>query len=149
MLILNRDKALYPNFAQFVQQELAARVLSDKAEKVWQAFKRHAQISDSLARKVLIDSTVGPLVRVADLREIPGEPQMGWFPNQHPDWVLIDESLVKQFEADSGRKDMQRKIEVTVLHEVVHWGDFRDGQHAVSEAGYAFERDAYGDRPRR
>ena len=144
MLMLNQDKTKYPNFAQFVQHDLGARIISGDAQKVWRAFTRHAQITEGLARKVLTDPTAGPLVRVAELGTVEGRTVLGWFSNEHPDWVFIDESLVKKFEVDAKRREAQQSIEAKVLHEVVHWGDFRDGQHSASEAGTAFEIEAYG-----
>ena len=44
---------------------------------------------------------------------------------------------------------MHLLVESSLLHEMVHWGDWADGKVAGLEAGKAFERAAYGKDVRR
>ena len=40
---------------------------------------------------------------------------------------------------------MHRLMEATLLHELVHWGDWQDGKDQDGEEGNLFEIAAYGE----
>lgn len=59
--------------------------------------------------------------------------------------VYLAKSICERFEKkDSTNPKMHKLIESTLLHEMVHWGDYKDGKDQVGEEGKAFEKAAYG-----
>lgn len=64
------------------------------------------------------------------------------FPNR----VYLTKTVCDKFEnSDSNNVLMHLLIESTLLHEMVHWGDHKDGvDQALIEEGKEFEKEAYG-----
>jgi hypothetical protein len=62
--------------------------------------------------------------------------------------VRVDELIFREFEADRGVAHAAAGrvyvLGVTILHELVHWGDDRDGVDREDEEGEEFERLVYG-----
>jgi len=134
----------YPKLAMWICNELP-RV--NKKPKVLKAFQRYAELSDA-ASLLAINHGHPPEV---DWRHIPtanGE----FIGKKWPDTVFIAKTICDRFEgSDADRRDprMHLLVESTLLHEIVHWGDWADGKVAGFEAGKAFEREAYGGDVRR
>ena len=68
-----------------------------------------------------------------------------------PNDTYIDDTIINKFEkyynssADAAvRHKAELLVESTILHEMVHWGDHKDGVDQDGEEGKAFERAAYG-----
>ena len=64
-----------------------------------------------------------------------------------PDRVYLAKSICDRFKDNpSERSDARMEIllESTLLHELVHWGDNKDGRDQTGEEGKAFEIAAYG-----
>jgi len=71
---------------------------------------------------------------------------------KYPDTVFIAMDICDRFqrsEADAKDPRMHLLVESTLLHEIVHWGDWTNGKVASFEAGKAFEKAAYGKDIRR
>ena len=59
--------------------------------------------------------------------------------------VYLAKSICEKFEkSDAKNTNMHILIESTLLHEMVHWGDWKDGIDQVGEEGAMFEKAAYG-----
>ena len=142
MLILNRDQTAFPRLTAFVHEELDERVQAN--ERVWSAFLAHGQFTEETGRRVLSDHVWGPILRIADLGHFRGKKILGWFAHQFPDWIFLDDALVRQFEKDWHLETAKLTLEAKVLHELVHWGDDQDGVDRAGEEGAEFERLIYG-----
>lgn len=63
------------------------------------------------------------------------------FPNR----IYLAKDICEKFEAsDFADPKMHKLVESTILHEMVHWGDWKDGKDQAGEEGKAFEITAYG-----
>lgn len=136
--MLTQDIFSYPRLAFFVRRHLRDRLTSN--EKTWSAFRKHGDFS-------IIDSLVAvgweldsPLLITESL----GKRYNGRFYPSKPNHIYIDQEIAQRFEADYNRIDAQHFVESTILHEIVHWGDHKDGHHKPPEAGIDFEIAAYG-----
>lgn len=86
----------------------------------------------------------GPVVKVANLIGALGE----FTPDVGSNEIRVDAKLVAEFErngafrnAKAGRVSL---MGVTILHELIHWGDDQDGIDRPGEEGEEFERKIYG-----
>jgi hypothetical protein len=65
--------------------------------------------------------------------------------SRFPDRVYLAKSICDKFEkTDSNNSKMHILVESTLLHEMVHWGDWKDGIDQAGEEGKMFEHAAYG-----
>ena len=89
----------------------------------------------------------GPQITVKNLSRAYGE----FTPNVGSNEIRIDLSLVREFEMGKGRRVVRAGniylVGVTLLHELVHWGDDQDGIDRPGEEGEEFERRVYGSIP--
>jgi len=107
-------------------------------KQVWEAFREFSELPDADARQALSFGT-DPLVFI---KPLPGA--NGFFDERKPSRVLFADKLVRRFEADAKNADLQRAVEAKLLHEMVHWGDHKDGIDQPGEEGENFELAAYG-----
>ncbi len=114
---------------------------------------RHSQLSEAAANSAL---TLGSLPTI-DCRAMvqtpqkrkPGHMLNGQFDHRYKNTVFIALSVCDSIEKSGIYEDpetMRLMIERTVLHEMVHWGDLKDGTSLPGEAGREFEKEAYGGR---
>ncbi len=61
-----------------------------------------------------------------------------------PNSIALAKEVAVIFESNANDAAWQLLVESTVLHELVHWGDWKDGKDQPGEEGKAFERAAYG-----
>ena len=90
----------------------------------------------------------GPTVTVVPNLMCAGVKSYGCF-RSGKDELRIDEAMVDDFEAGKGRvKNSSGKrvflVGATLLHELTHWADAKDGKDNPVEEGDAFERAIYG-----
>ena len=134
----------YPRLAMWICNELPR--VKDKP-KVLKAFQRYAELSEGAALRAIVHGNLPEI----EFRHIPtanGE----FIGKKWPDTVFIAKTICDRFEgSDADRRDprMHLLVESTLLHEIVHWGDWADGKVAGFESGKAFEREAYGGDVRR
>lgn len=87
---------------------------------------------------------MGPQIRIANLGNASGE----FTPNTKTNEIRLNKKLVEDFEKGKGiRKARAGKVYlvgVTLLHELIHWGDDQDGIDRPGEEGEEFERLVYG-----
>jgi hypothetical protein len=131
-------KESYPSLAKWIEENLLARVLSKP--RVLKAFIKYSELS---AWHALWAVSVGP-VPVIHARVMPGA--NGEFEGgAAPDNVYLSTEICERFEKkDSKEARMHLLIESTLLHEMVHWGDWKDGVDQADEEGKNFEKEAYG-----
>jgi hypothetical protein len=87
----------------------------------------------------------GPVLRVVPLVGACGE----FTPNIHSNEIRISNILVRNFENGRGGHRIARGrnvhvVGVTILHELIHWGDDQNGIDRPGEEGEEFERAVYG-----
>jgi hypothetical protein len=64
-----------------------------------------------------------------------------------PNTVYLAKEICEKFEnspTDAADPRMHLLLESTILHEMVHWGDWKDGVDQPPEEGKEFEKEAYG-----
>jgi hypothetical protein len=87
---------------------------------------------------------IGPSIKITDLVGAFGE----FTPETGSQEIRIDRRLVEEFEAGKGRRTARAGnvflVGVTLLHELTHWADDRDGIDRAGEEGEEFERAMYG-----
>lgn len=115
--------------------------------KVFRAFQQYAELNEKVAQRALQPGTP-PEIDRRHIATANGE----YLGRKYPGTVFIAISICDRFErwpADARDPRMHQLVESTLLHEMVHWGDWADGKVAEFEAGKAFERAAYGKDVRR
>ncbi len=133
--MLIRDQLDYPKVAGWVRHELPH--IPEKPT-VWKAFKKHGQLNSFVALQAINWRDESPLLRIKPLGS-----DNGAFDPNHPDWIMLAQEVATRFETDHTRAEAQLLLESTILHELVHWGDHRDGHDQAGEEGKAFEQEAY------
>ena len=84
--------------------------------KVWNALKDHGQFSsEEDARATLKEDTL-PFIFVEKME------WLGRFNPRKPKTISISDKLVEDYGQDSDNQEKKRKVEATVLHELVHCG---------------------------
>jgi hypothetical protein len=115
--------------------------------KVFRAFQQYAELNEKVAQRALQHGNP-PEIDRRHIATANGE----YLGRKYPGTVFIAISICDRFErwpADARDPRMHQLVESTLLHEMVHWGDWADGKVAEFEAGKAFERAAYGKDVRR
>jgi hypothetical protein len=128
----------YPNLSAWIERNIPKVKTKPKA---WAALLRFGEFSPADATRA-ITSGNHPVVRWAPLRP----KTLGMYLNTNS--IYLAKKLCDELENNISDPDAQYMLEAIVLHETVHWGDYRDGKHQTHEAGYAFESNAYGHRYR-
>jgi hypothetical protein len=116
--------------------------------RIWDAFREFGQLSEHEATRAL---TWGqdPIVRFVRL----GAQKLGLFVPSAPNAVLVSYAVADAYERAPGLRTNQLCLEALVLHEMVHWGDWRHDRTSRPDrvqgslrldAGDQFEVAAYG-----
>jgi Membrane proteins related to metalloendopeptidases len=137
--------AKFPALGHWLRNELPLLPNDPAKAHVWDWFKYYAQIDDATARDALAPEAIRcPALIVADLGD-----SNGCFLPDRPNEIQLARDIAVRFEADSRNPVMKQFLESTVLHELVHWGDQRDGLLdggvGDEERGRRFEVSAYGE----
>jgi Metallopeptidase toxin 3 len=133
---MSRLEEKYPKLAKWIIDELP-KVKSNG--KVWSAFVTYSELSDKARYAVMphyhpyIDYKV-----MLDLGRFDGP--------KAPSTIYLAKSLCERFESKDWKlAKMHRLMEATLLHELVHWGDWQDGKDQDGDEGELFELKAYGE----
>jgi hypothetical protein len=127
----------YPKLTDWIEKNMPK--VKSKA-KVWAAFKKYAELDAKKAACALQKGHM-PEVHSGIMPGANGEFRGSTFPNR----VYLARAICKRFEEkDSKKRKMHILVESTLLHEMVHWGDWKDGKDQPGEEGKAFEKAAYG-----
>ncbi|MDH3496964.1 MAG: hypothetical protein OER21_09385 [Gemmatimonadota bacterium] len=135
---------VYPQTANWLRQARDTIPRRDGGQ-IWRAFLRYGQFTPHEATRVLTWGE-GPFVRIVRLKKL------GLFVPQAPTAVMISRSLARAYERAPRVRRNQLALEAIVLHELVHWGDWRDGIEQPDvrrgrtrlDVGDQFEVAAYG-----
>ncbi len=110
--------------------------------KVFKAFQKYAGFKEEVAERALKHGNPPTI----SFTHMPGS--NGRFLTEQPNTVFWATAICERFKnSEAIRSDnrMHLLIESTILHEMVHWGDWMDGELQAGEPGAAFEKEAYGE----
>lgn len=136
----------YPNLAALCRDDMRTFLGKDG---VLNAFTQFGQMTEDQARSSVTWLQPPKL----EVRAHPdGLKGIGWFnENIAADTVFLTNEFADLFREDFANANTRNVAMIAVLHELVHWGDFRkDGQHLDEvtserlEAGNEFEDTAFG-----
>lgn len=134
------DVRRYPKFAHYVKNDLPKII---RVPSITQAMNSIAQLNRAKFQLAL-SWNANPSIKITNLVGALGE----FTPNIGSNEIRLDTSIITDFEAGRGRKVARAGnvylVGVTLLHELVHWGDDQDGIDRPGEEGNEFERLAYG-----
>ncbi|MBK1716054.1 hypothetical protein [Thiocystis violacea] len=141
MKMQNVDITRYPKFALYVKKSIPT-IMESKA--IVRAMQEIGQLDRATLQRA-VKWGEGPDIQVVVLAGAYGE----FTPDTNSNEIRINKGLVEDFEAGRGvRKTKSGKnvylVGVTLLHELVHWGDDKDGIDRAGEEGEEFERRVYG-----
>ena len=140
MRMLPADVRQYPKLAFYVKINLP-QVMNVPA--IVREMNRIGNINKIQLRSALTWGR-GPQIKVTNLTGAYGEFSPGIKSNE----LRINIALVTDFENGKGRRIARAGniylIGVTLLHELVHWGDDQNGIDRAGEEGEEFERSVYG-----
>ena len=141
----------YPELRKFIRGSLLKRAKTNA--KTWRAFKKFGELSESRAQTALTVPTgicgyfktwfydYTPRLEVEQLK---GQTYGVFRGSKNDSKIIIDKDLAAAFEKNPNSADWQKVVEATLLHEAVHWGDWKDGKDRKGEEGMSFEKAAYG-----
>lgn len=143
MKMANADVTSYPRFAYYVRNNIPEVI---NVRSIVNAMRQIGQLDRASLQRAL---TWGeePTINITTL----ANGTYGEFtPGSGSNEIRIHRGLVDDFE--TGRPQRQQTssggrvyfIGVVLLHELVHWGDDRDGIDRPGEEGKEFERVVYG-----
>lgn len=134
------DITSYSKFSYYVKNDIPKLM---GVPSIVLAMNKTGQINKAKLR-VALGWNSGPQIKITNLVGAYGE----FTPNKKSNEIRIDLKLVKEFEAGKGKKVARAGsvylLGVTLLHELVHWGDDQDGVDRPGEEGAEFEHLIYG-----
>jgi len=140
MRMLNSDIKKYPKLSYYVKVNMP-QVLN--VSSLVNAMNKIGNINRTQLREALSWGR-GPQIKITKLASAYGE----FSPNSKSNELRIDTDLVKDFEKGKGTKVARAGnvylVGVTLLHELIHWGDDQNGIDRKGEEGSEFERLVYG-----
>jgi hypothetical protein len=140
MKMSNADILTYPKFAKYVRYELHKVA---KVPAIARAFQTIGQLN-SVSLKNALKWGQGPDIKITALVGALGE----FTADSHSNEIRIKTHLVQDFEAGLDLRlvpgGQAHLAGVTLLHELVHWGDDQDGVDRAGEEGEEFETTVYG-----
>ncbi len=127
----------YPKLAAWIEEEFPKVV---NKPKIWNAFVKYSELG---ATRAVWAVTPGYQPEVG-WKVMPGKNGSYSF-ERNPYRVFLAKRLCDEFEqAKVLTAKLIEKVESTLLHEFVHWGDEKDGIDQKGEEGRKFEVEAYG-----
>ncbi len=135
------ERVLYSELKDFVKTELP-KIKNNK--KTWKAFLKYSEFQGRWFGDTLAAWALGwgsnPRIGAKDL-----DGAFGLFNGpKEADVIYVDKDLAVRFKKDSKKPAAKLLMEATILHEMVHWGDHKDGKDQPPEEGDEFEKAAYG-----
>lgn len=137
MKLSSEIKKTYPKLSGWIEKNIPK--VRNKP-KVWRAFVQYSELTDAKALNAISMGHM-PEIYFDKMPNSNGQYRGSKF----PDRVFLAKEICERFEkVDSKSEGIKILVESTLLHEMVHWGDFKDGKDQPGEEGKAFEREAYG-----
>lgn len=134
--LYRRQQLDYPKLTRYLKHELPA--ISDN-EKIWNAFKEYGEFNQHNALRVVNWEITSPMMLVTHL-----DNAYGAFRPASPNRIMISNLVADGFHDHSDGIYERLLLESTILHELVHLGDFVDRIDQQGEEGKRFEIAAYG-----
>lgn len=129
----------YPRAALWIRFNIPTVIFKTR---VFEAFKEYAELNTVTATLALTHGTP-PLIDYEVMPNANGK----FRGSSSPNTVFLAKSILERYENnEADRKDprMHLLLESTILHEMCHWGDWKDGHDHPLEEGKEFEKAAYG-----
>ena len=137
----------FPKLQRFLHFRMPLTPVDDF--RVWKIFLRHSQLSPQEGWQVV---NWGKLPYL-EVKELPKN-VYGMFQTKNPDSIAIATCVAEKFDADFGDFSKRQKalffLRAILLHELVHWGDWRadnvqsdKGRPHDDDAGRRFEEEAF------
>lgn len=131
----------YPRTIEFLRRDLVG--LTVQNQKIWNAFCTTAELTQQDAEKAITFGTTSdspPLIWFKKLGAI-----AGFFDTEFAGRIEINAEIARQFESVAGDDAARSYLQAKVLHEIVHWSLFKQGDKEPSsvEKGVEFEDFAY------
>jgi len=140
MKMSHADIASYPKFSKYVRFSLPQVI---KVPAIVRAMQTIGQLNKATLTRALTWGS-DPSIKVVALAGEYGE----FTPDVHSNEIRINSTLVADFEAGRDLRAVRgghaHLAGITVLHEMIHWGDDQDGIDRPGEEGEEFERLIYG-----
>lgn len=141
MRLLQSDIKKYPKLAYYVKINLPQIM---NIPSIVTQMDKIANLDKVKLRSALTWNR-GPSIKITNLNNAFGE----FTPGIHSNEIRIKTSLVTDFENGRDRRIARAGnvylVGVTLLHELVHWGDDQNGIDRPNEEGEEFERAIYGN----
>lgn len=137
MRMTGADQATYRKMAYYVRHDLP-RVVN--VPSIRDAMRTIGQLNRA-ALEAALRWGHGPTLSIVSLPDAWGEFTPG------TNEIRVDRGLCQDFETSSPPRQVYGRcylLGVTLLHELVHWGDDRDGVDRPGEEGWEFEQVVYG-----
>jgi hypothetical protein len=127
----------YPKLSKLILANL--RKAKEKP-RVWAAFLKYSELKAQHAIEAVKDSPT-PIIHSKVMPRANGQ----FSGSKEPNNIYLAEAICRRFEEkESSNPKMHLLVESTILHEMVHWGDWKDGKDQPHEEGKEFEKAAYG-----
>src|SRR5262245_30383619 len=140
MKMLAADTTAFPKLAYYVRNDLP-RVIEVPA--IVATMRKVGQINKGRLRSALTWGA-GARIRITTLVGAFGE----FSPGIGSEEIRINMTMVTDFESGKGKRIARAGdvflVGVTLLHELIHWGDDKDGIDRSGEEGEEFEQLIYG-----
>ena len=134
---LNILRKHYPKTASWIEFNIKKGKLNPK---IWSAFVRYSELGTSNASLALTRGH-NPEIYTKPMSDAYGE----FSGTSNKNRIFLSTSLCNRFEQSNGKNSsLNLLLQATVLHEMVHCGDWKDGKDQPGEEGKNFERAAYG-----
>ena len=134
---MNRLEEKYPKLAKWIVEEFP-KIKNNG--KVWVAFVTYSELNHK-ARYAIMPH-YHPYIDYKVLTGLALYKEGGKDPNT----IFLAKAFCERFESKDWKlPKMHRLMEATLLHELVHWGDWQDGKDQDGEEGNLFEIAAYGE----
>lgn len=150
MIIDGQDQTTYPKFTIYVKKYLPEIA---NIQSMQRAFLRYAQMDRTTLKRALKWGNQ-PTLKIVEFPPDPDSFLNGEFtPGISSNEIRLNKILVKAYEDGSpanlaftqnARGQKMPRVGVTILHELVHWGDDQDGIDFEGEEGELFEQAVYG-----
>jgi hypothetical protein len=147
----------FPKVAEWIVREVPA---CRNNPRIWNAFVHHSQLSAAAAAVALAHNGAAPTIDIAIMRSY-GQYRGRFERNRNK--IFVSRGLCREFERMDGDYRAGKPYDLimlaTILHEMVHWGDFIvDGVHQPDrdiydivhqvwlkdrDVGFQFEVDAF------
>jgi len=136
----------HPKLKQYLKDEMPKAA---EIKVIVSAIKKFAGTITRAEIKTALEWGKDPLVVVTPNLWCAGVKAFGCTRPGSPDQIEVDRALVQRFERgrDKVRTGSGKRVSLlgaTLLHELTHWADLKDGIDTAGEEGNKFETEIYG-----